>query len=601
MKWCSLLIRPPLEPKQKRATKGLVFVLGDFRVRHSPRDSGAHRDEPTHQWKPTEERPHIHSRLAIDQSKSYDSDMLRIFSIFRPIVALGLHLAFSSTFANGTTSACPANALIPESLVNPVGIKSYLSSNSLKIKTIDDFICCLPKSYRENYVIAHSSKAAQNSTFDSPRILLFNPVREHPIRDLMDKGQRWRKPLQSVLSINGGDPSLNQANSIEMLYNNTRLGEVELFDIENHHQNFRMSSKNPEVCMGCHAQGVTPGIGGPKTIFDPPFSWPRFIKGISPCTEAEKELTAALETASQKHFQTNTRFRCLDPKPDSVSPFQTDGVRPSFMLSDLDDSLADLNDRRVAKIIRSSPDYEKYKYAILGSLICGRNFQASNWLPTSVIATHNSENYLSSEVKKSTDLKATLDVAIKRFTAEEAQLAKRQKEAAKKILAGEQPEIEFSTRPTACSGDKRESLEFNLRELVKNLNGPALLDKYKVDTFLHSFRTSSANSALRYLFEARGLSTEDWSMDPVSGRYSRGHDQLAHHLVMNEPSSSPLKKMEARLRAANLLDHSLLRIKKSPNEDDRKSLCQELQRHSMTAFAGTTTRPHDPQPSKTAK
>jgi hypothetical protein len=535
-------------------------------------------------------------------------------TFFKSQSAILLVLSFTTSAFGQANQTCPAGKALDDSAINPSSIRSYADANRDKIKDIGDLICCLPKSYRENYVIAHTSKAKQNSVFYSPRVLLFNKLQKSVLEKTAGSSDEGRQPLQSVISINGGDANLEQTNSIEMMFNNPKTHEVEYFDYEHKDGKFHLSGKNPEVCMACHNGGRPVGPGGPRTIFDPPSAWPRFLKGISPCNEGEKALTAALEKASEKTFKENPRFRCLDPKPDGFDPFQgghfdgvndisKNAVRPSFLIDNLDQRLADLNDRRNAQIARSTPNYNSYKYAIIGALSCGAfgTMKAQEWLPANVIATHNSDAELLPAVKNSTDLLMTFKTKMKEYAAEDRKLAAKQKKMATEVNAGGHPVIEFSTRPTVCdvpgAGEARTRLmnrgrptvssgRFSSVSLPQSLDGPPLLDRFVVDTALRGFRRSSSNAFLRYLFEGRGISIQDWSMD-LFENYSRPPSFLVKYLMDAESSNTDLGKLRSDMKAAGMIgdpDQSRPRtgldgLKK------REEICDRLKKLSMEAFS----------------
>lgn len=54
-----------------------------------------------------------------------------------------------------------------------LGLNAWLRGNAKKVP-MEDLICCLPKVFRENYVVAHSSISAQASHYHNPRVIMFD-------------------------------------------------------------------------------------------------------------------------------------------------------------------------------------------------------------------------------------------------------------------------------------------------------------------------------------------------------------------------------------------------------------------------------------------
>lgn len=502
-------------------------------------------------------------------------------------------------------SSCPASQPLSEHLVNPVGIKSYVEANKSKFKDPGDLICCLPKKYRENYVVAHTSNAAQSSHARSPRVLLFSPLRQSATSKFTGE------PLEAIVSINGGDPALSNHMNVEVMFNNKKTQEVELFDIDFSEKHPHMSGRNPDACIQCHGSDNTVGVGGPKTIFDPPFQWVRFIKGNTPCTEEEKELQRQLEVAGEGAFKTNPRYRCLDPKPDDVSPFLKDGVSPSFMIFDFDEAVADLNDRRVAKLMRSTPEFEKYKYAIVGAQICmSESFRSdpspafAGWIPQTVLMSFTNDSSILPALRKSTDLKETMRTEFKRMEREDKAIAEEQKRAIADLKAGKTPNFKVSTNPTMCQG---RPLEETLHSATVGIKEPALFGKYQADSELRKFRGRNGPSPeLRFLFEGRGISMKDWSTDPTAGEYKRAHQFATRHLLALEPQGTPLKDLEPLMRKAKMIVEPNAIAKGQTDEDTSvaNEVCAKLRKLSYEAFEKASDEPGSapkPQNSKSVR
>ena len=221
---------------------------------------------------------------------------------------------------------CPA-VILREDQLTPQQIDLYLQRNASKIKTVDDFVCCLPESYRRNYISATNSKAAQNSNPFNPRVLIFNPIPPATF------------DLRVVFSINGGDPKLNQFESVETLFVDQKKKTGAFYDIDFSPKKGVMSAANPDQCMMCHG-APSSGEGTVRFIFDPFGAWMRFANGFTPCNEAEARWLTAVDHIADESLRKNPRYRCLIPTTPAIK---------RELLEKFDTSLATLETTRVFK------------------------------------------------------------------------------------------------------------------------------------------------------------------------------------------------------------------------------------------------------------
>lgn len=190
-----------------------------------------------------------------------------------------------------------------ESHMTPQGIQGWLRTVGSKVKTVQEFVCCLPEEYRSNYMVGHSSVAGQNGTAASPRVIMMNNV-----------NNRKGRPLQMLLSFNGGEKSMAGHKSIEIAYLNPRNKEAEYFDLEfDEIRGKHLSNKNPESCMNCHGQDGKAPAGGAKMIFDVFGDWHRFVGGVDfPCNKEEDQLRSIVEDQAVESVLSNPQYSCLD-------------------------------------------------------------------------------------------------------------------------------------------------------------------------------------------------------------------------------------------------------------------------------------------------
>lgn len=477
-----------------------------------------------------------------------------------------------------TNPDCPGNGLIPEALVtNPVGLKSYLEANSLNIKTPADLICCLPKSYRENFVVAPASIAGQNGNPSGPRVLFFNSFPENAV----ERGL-YNPALKSLLSINGGDPSLNQNLSVEALFvRNKPEPEPEFFDIDFSGNEAHLGGKNPALCMGCHGRDGKAPPEGAKLIFDTVRSWMSFANGFSPCTAAEKKWLAEFNKTAKESLLNNPQYRCLDKSGPSMKALDGDrgpGAQP--IITNLDFMLNEADSWRVARYIEQAPGYQNFKYALIGLLKCP-NKKPSTWLPDSILSQLKSERTITSEIRNGSDpfdsLKQLLThensvhLANDSLVLKQIDKIKVQGPFASPIYRG----------PASCPADFAEELPNIISEARADQTGHSTFDKYIADSKFRSGIRELGDelplATVRFLFESRGVDLSSIAMQAGSGSYVRMADGFAQILGAKEPSESPIRKLSDPTLAV------------SPQARDLA--CEELTKLSKAAFTETERQP----------
>lgn len=463
---------------------------------------------------------------------------------------------------------CPV-APLPENLVTPTGLRNFIMSNQTTITTPDQLICCLPESYRNSYVTSHSSIAAQSGNVRSPRVILYRT-------EATQNGELPR--LQSAISINGGGADLNNPMNVEVLFNNHRTRQVELYDIDFSRRRAHMSGLNPEACLNCHGGGPS-NVGGPRTIFDPFGAWVRFQQGIfRACNPDEGSLLQQMQRTGREAFRENPRFRCLNPAENNVQTDHLSDTSPNVTL--LDSLLARENGRRVAQIVRRTANYDQYKFAIIGSIECaqgGVNFTPplplNDWLPAAALARHTDNSTLLPEVARSTNLIGTLRQGLQKDREEAEELRAYQRAAVQRLRNGETPEFRIATGRGACLTPAL--TEDLLRETQRRMTGPELYNRYIVDTEMRGMRTSTANPTLRYLFESRGIPTDSWGMTPSAGDYHRTTLSVRDLVDAESPGSELRRQYES--------------FGMNSNKPRREPFCAWLRQRSLTALTPATT------------
>ena len=471
---------------------------------------------------------------------------------------------------------CPAQNELDKNLVNAVGIKSFMDTNA--IHQIGDLICCLPEDFRNSYVTNPTSIAGQNGTLESPRLLLFNSSQQDDIR--------------SVISINGGSDNVRQKNNIEILQDNIRLKQIELYDLEVTKGKNVLSEKNPQACIQCHGDSGIVGVGGPHPNLQPFARWSRFSKGSAViCSDSERKYDDAFSKAAQKTVLSNPRFKCLSAKPggDFTSLMKLDPILDKF------------NSRRLAKLIRETPGYDKFKFVLLGSLMCDAFSENEflDWIPENELKAMNNDKLLPSQFRKPIQIDDAISIEIDKRRRTEKSIEASQIRAVSDLKNGKDPGFFFNS---SCIND------FDRAKLESDKSPNDLLNRYKA--YLSVRQTSE--TFVRFLFESRGISTADWEMSPTSGQYDR---ELKINLVDllaldNDPK---MKSVEKALESSGLLSvlsdrsagkkvlSSLTQKQRDAQVLEKEKVCENLRKISNEAFAGTPSLNTDVQSNKTVQ
>ncbi|MCC6137105.1 MAG: hypothetical protein IT287_00610 [Bdellovibrionaceae bacterium] len=431
----------------------------------------------------------------------------------------------------------------------------------------EDLICCIAKDQNIEIAVAHSSIAAQNSDYNNPRVLLISKDK---------KGN-----TTGILSINSGAPHLNQKDNVELMYNNATSGQVEMYDISFETSEPKMSGKNPESCMNCHGGNSDNTVGGPKTIFEA-FPWPRFVDESRQLALDNQTCPnrAALNIEMQKKantaVKTAPRYSCIKDKP------RTD-------LQELDDQLLDWNERRIAKNLKNTSDYQKFKYAIIGSSIC--DFNITEWLPKEVLAKMTINTSIHKNIKNKTNPAELARHLNTELSQKSSTSMNRDKALVKSIPAlpqGKSTPHSFDLNNGTCDTDIPSKSE------LSNLfaNNPPLLNQYFTDSMIQG---DESFGTYRFLLESRGIDISDWSTSAING-YDRAPKNLWVPLVLQEPKNSAIHKL---LNTAAKYATSSIFITKTLQEADHPTeTCNQLKKLSLKAFP-TTEETEAPSPTPT--
>lgn len=264
--------------------------------------------------------------------KDYFSTALGIFCL-----ALGL-LPFSKMSRAGQYDAKPT--------LNFQTLRDLIESHP--IHSIEELLPLLPTDFRSRYTLVFASRSLQASSFENPRVLLFN------------------EDASFMASFNG-DPGQKGFHAFETMEFNPKSAEFQYREIEFKPEKITYSEVNPERCLKCHGSPARP-------IWDSWPLWPgvygeRYHAALS--DDEQKGLDSFLARREQ-----NSRYKHLlrsevFANRETFNPTHENKYNGRQTLSpneQLSRALSNLNSERIAKTLQQSPDYKHYQYALLAAL-----------------------------------------------------------------------------------------------------------------------------------------------------------------------------------------------------------------------------------------
>ncbi|MGZ3770758.1 MAG: hypothetical protein ACXVCP_06220 [Bdellovibrio sp.] len=510
-------------------------------------------------------------------------------AIFLSIFFL-LEIFSFSTLAKGKCKT--SHPLKLENLNSASDILLYAEKNNLT--TVDDLVCCLPEEYLKNYIVGISSVAGQNGTPDSPRIIMFD--RTDQIKSGSHNDQSKQPPPNFMLSFNGGKGHNSQPNSIEIAQYNKKKGELEFLDLSFNKSVRKLSAINPTDCMLCHGEitknnDVVVPYGGPKYIFDPFAQWPRFAGGIQICENNIKENTLhniysdkAVEVIKKEH-----RYRCLDK---NQLEFNRDSQLPAHRYPKLFGNLAAFENSnlpqeqdRQSKWLRGLPEFEKYKYFLLGFYYCADSGSADleEWFPEEHAKKLLKKIKIDPRLKEEGNLHQNFSKA----KAEEWQ--KNLDKQAYQENEIKKPDFSKGFSPNyssmACKKEIPKEDFFGFDESDFQNKNFMLLGM--MDNFIHKSPGPGGADTLHRLFldgEEYGIGMISTVMVSTNGQILRSGASIT---VANEPESSKIKKMFKQIQPSDIMK---TRDFYTDNKDfykpngTKEAVCKELKSLSMEQF-----------------
>jgi hypothetical protein len=332
------------------------------------------------------------------------------------------------------------------------------------IRTVEKLLPLLPEDYRSSFTLMRKSGSNQEAGDENPRVILFG------------------KDAKLILAFNGANADLlagkkaipkgfDKVEVIEYDEKNASFGFKEI-EFKGDTQKALINS-NPKSCNSCHGDPARPNweaynywAGAYGALDD------HIKEGTSEDIALKKWLKNRKANPRYQHLvlenesmKSECKNKLLKPKSDCNGAYSVSGF-PNFRFTM---HLNQLNYKRIAKMLRESPDFEKYKYAIFAA---GSNCPAiETFLPPQ-------------ELKKFSHSPAYYEKATRDSM----------KEHLSKLTTAHPPEFAFHDENSG------HDLPFN----------------FELDGSTSHYITEK----LRYLMEGRGISIDNWALSPVPGAFA---------------------------------------------------------------------------------
>jgi len=368
----------------------------------------------------------------------------------------------------------------------------------------------------------------------------------------------------------------------------------------------KVAQKNPMPCLGCHSASLPEfSVGGAKMILqDAP--WPSFVGTTMEPPFGNLQRTAyfkKIQDTAIDAIQNQPRYSCIK----KYNNEETKGIS-SGTLATLDGLVLEANQRRTFKIMQSSQDYKKFRPLIVGALLrCLTdvpwpvrsdlekfNKEFPNWMPPEV-ATKIFKNvdFIQQEYRSTT---AFRKAQLKFY---ETEFAEEKKSRIVRDSIQREEQNPFEKTAYFYPGRNFDALGSDELEKTKKefLGGPSLepfadtvsdlspvtqlYGRYALDTNLRSEMGHMPPPLVRFLFEARGISTITWSKD-LAGGYGTTNLLTASYLrrlETNDPFWSDIASLVEQL------DKNVPALTGTDLSKERSALCKILAQRSMDNFS----------------
>lgn len=435
-------------------------------------------------------------------------------------------------------------------------VKSTIQNPSCNVRTITDFLKILPASYRSQYAAFYRSRSIQGpfkADFKNPRVIIYGQAQSPKL--IISINGDSKQPGNSGLEIAeintaGGKDNLDVFKYYEanFPYSEDKINNRSWAEVQ---KDIKFSDANPSRCTACHGLPARPIYPGYP-------NWEGSFGSMHLGSPSDAELKGIKEYVEKVKAPGNSRYHQLETSSLLRATDLNGSHEPFFRESNsgLNFHLGNANAVRVARLAIKTPDYEKFRYALMGSFLRCNNFE--NFLAPQPKAA------LLGNIEKSFGLKANWP-------------ENKQNDLIKNIYIG--PTFIISSLGKS-NGDKNTFPEF-AKQFRKDLGGSADFQRLQLDTFSIQgvSRADPLGANLRLIMEGRGINIDDWFLDLTQPTYRYHNGANAAGETIKE-----LVKIDPGIDQ-KLLD-PLKDYLKNSNSDSKESICQRLKQMSQKSLDG---------------
>lgn len=444
---------------------------------------------------------------------------------------------------------------LPESHLTQSALKALIQNPDCQITSIETLLPRLPRSFRSHYALMYRSRSLQGPhTVDyvNPRAIVFGG--EALGNDVQTPTNIRYGSMKMAMTFNGKatDPGNEDLELVEVDTSpEAGLDVFRYFEIKfpktaglswrEAQSQIHFSPKNPAKCVACHGNPARP-------IWDGYPLWPGAFGSDNFITHAHEVqgYQAFLREAPQhpRYQWLEERERFYDA-PQGKLRFNHEGSN-----SVLNIRLSVANGVRVARLMRSTPNFDRFRYAAMGATL-GCYETLTQFFP------HNVQ----------TDVERSLEsVVLRDLTEDNSTLARR--------LADRLTDTHLRPR----SASERTAV---IQRIERGFASPTML-RLALDTMLKAGprRQVAAPVGWRYIFESRGIRIADWFMDLLQPTYRlfNGNDFEGVYALPLLEEGDGYTASEQRL-----LREVIERIYRDP---DLTAVCSMLKTKSLQALSG---------------
>ena len=430
------------------------------------------------------------------------------------------------------------------------GIQKLMADPQKSPRSVEDFLCKLPDSFLSNYSLVYESRSLQEGSPEAPRTILFNPNSKKKV----------------FISFNGNPRQLG-FNNVELIEETRAPGRfIEFADLDFNKgssglsggqiikgPNFTFSYGQLNKCMACHANPANQNIPA-RPLFDAIPTWRNIydssLRFPSLITDEEVNNFKLFKISAKSHPRYSNLLNLEKMVVSNKFTFETAILlnRLALKNAELTHLLSTINLRRLVHLIKTSKNYESYKFAIAGALMACR--EIDKFIPQSLQNFHSNNEFLlpimqNQQFSKS-DIDKIVDITIK---------------------ISDQIKLEQLGKTPAEMGIIFEEL----------IGTPSMFTKFDNDTFIRSQEWSAPPGVaeLRFLLEGRldPVDMRSWSMDAQKSNY-RFTNGAAFREFIDDPDFDQL------LRLFVASEPELKFLSPMPS-DDQENTCEDLKIKSL--------------------